>query len=115
LSRDDDRHPDGRADTATADLGRVRTFQLRVVVDAGGLTGGPYRSKNVRVFDWPALADPGQRAVSRVAGALGHRAVGLVPDHAHDRDIDDAGDLLGDHGKQVLSLDPLCYQRRHTP
>ena len=50
----------------------------------------------------------------REAGALGRTAVRHVPRDPHKRDVDDAGDLLGHDGKQVLRLHALRHEGRNA-
>jgi hypothetical protein len=50
----------------------------------------------------------------REAGALGRGAVELVPGHAHERDVDDAGHLFCHNGEENLRSDALRNKRRNA-
>jgi len=110
----DDRDSDRGTDPGATDRVHDLAFQPRVIVDAGRLAILTHELEDVRAFERPPLAHREQRTFRREAGALGCRAVEFVPRDADERDVDDAGDLLGHNGEQVLRPDALRHEGRNA-
>jgi len=74
---------------------------VRIVLDAGGATGLPNGCDYPRAVQWPARSDRERLAIALAEAADYDRSFRLVTDQSHVRDVEDAGDLLGDGGKEL--------------
>jgi hypothetical protein len=75
---------------------------VRIVLGAGGATGLPHGCNRTRAEQRPARSDREELAISLAETADYDRAFGLEADESHVRDAEEAGDLLGDGGEELI-------------
>ena len=114
-SLDHDRARDGRAHARRTDDGSDLPGQSRIVLDAGGAAGLPNGCNDTRAVQRPARSDRERLAIALAEAADDDRAFRLVADHPHVRDGEDAGDLLGDGGKELIRRGLARDERRDLP
>ena len=87
----------------------------RIVLDAGGATGLPNGCNCTRAVQRPARSDRERLAIALAEAADDDRAFRLVADQPHVRDGEDAGDLLGDGGKELIGRGLARDEGRDLP
>lgn len=75
---------------------------IRVVVDAGGAAGLPDGCDHTWTVERPARPEREWLVVALAEDTHDDRAVRLVADQPDERDVEDAGDLLCDDGKELI-------------
>src|SRR4051794_40913943 len=75
---------------------------MRIVLDARGATGLPNCCNDARAVQRPARSDRERLVISLAEAADYEGAVRLVAEQPDEGDIEDAGDLLCDDGKELI-------------
>ena len=114
-SLDHDRARDGRAQARATNDSSDLPGHVRIVLDAGGATGLPNGCNHTRAVQRPARSDREQLAIALAEAADYDRAFRLVADQPDVRDVEDAGDLLGDGGKELIRSGLARDERRDLP
>src|SRR3954469_1217950 len=88
---------------------------MRIVLDSGGATGLPNGCNYTRALQRPARSDWERLIISPAEAADYDRAVRLVADEPDERYVEDAGDLLGDAGKELIRRGFARDEGRYLP
>jgi hypothetical protein len=88
---------------------------MRVVLDPRRATGLPNGCNHTGAVERPARSDRERLVISLAEAADYDRAVRLVADQPDERDIEDAGDLLRDDGKELIRRGFARDESRNLP